>query len=466
MTPVPLLCNIDLSYGESSADDIDSSDEEGGLAVEHGEVMDATIPSCFTTAEQTIIDGVMLASIAPSTQRAYAVNWKKWVAFVEPRGLDVYLTSLTNDDRIKIMVLFSATCKTYRWDFSAILSSLKHQFTIAFQASSFLSDPILHKASTATKPNTKDESVRALHNVKLLIPYELIVWVRENYFTTDTRTLTSMMIYLATAVSYTFGFRFSNVGHDSNTQSTHAITAKYVTISISKDDTTFLLDASELGSIVSEISEYVVLAISFTVLSSKSVGNTALKNRPNGKMPVSFTLSRDVGGPSEIQLIEDLISWMSSSSRQPDDLFFSYQKQADPTTSKRLIRTEMATAIKAAASACGLDPKLFSTKSNRKAHATELGVSSHLSTLGDKALNKHWSKSSTAVGHYIGNSMVCPNTLTSVDAGTNQSLEDFQLSNAIVLNRGTSVPFSESDHRPVKKRIRKNIPKVLDGGCT
>ena len=468
------------SDDDGYSEEIVSSDDEVNSLGDAG--VEDTTAHTITSEELTIIEGVMNGSVAPGTQKVYDANWKKWTAFVGPRGLDIYLASLNNDDRVKLTVLFAATCKAYKWDFSHILSSMKHQFAIAFQGSAFLADPSVHKAATSVKPTTRDQAISALDHVKLLLPYDMVLWIRENYFQAIPVNLTSMMTYLATAISYTFGFRFSNVGHDSNVKGAHAITAQYVTFSVSTTGVTVSVNASELPAYLFDKAEYSVTAISFTVLSSKSVGRTALKNRPNGNMHVSFTLSKETGGPCEIQLITDIELWVLASSRLPGDLFFSYRNLEDPSKVKKLVRKEMSAAIKQAAVGCNLDPARFSTKSNRQAHATELVMISQHSTQGGQALNKQWSKESTAIGRYIGNSTSCPNTLTSVDAGTNQSLVEFHLGNAIVLSHGVKkhgtrtgkVHFSEevatnelscpseSTVQPAVKRVRKVCPQPVD----
>ena len=68
-------------------------------AVDHGEVMDATIPSCFTTAEQTNIDGVMQASIGPSTPPLPSLLQVEMVDYL---GLPLSSTCLNDDDLSQI----------------------------------------------------------------------------------------------------------------------------------------------------------------------------------------------------------------------------------------------------------------------------------------------------------------------------------------------------------------------------
>ena len=486
----PSFNNVEPSYFEETAAEPEPSDYDEELSVEDGDDEEdltennydlSKSASCFTQAEHDVIGGVMQDSIASGTQRGNAVNWKKWSAFIEPRGLDVYLTSINADDRIKMVVLFSAICKDHNWDFSAVITSMKHQFALAFQSSSFLNDLSVHKAAASVKVGTREQSVRALDNVKLLIPYDMISWIREKYFIEEPKNLTSMMIYLATAVSYTFGLRPSNLAHDSNTKGCHAVTAEYVTISVSIDGENCFLKGHEYNSKLPGLSPDMVTAISFTMLSSKSMQKTSLRNRPDGALPVSFTLTREFGGPKEIQLLEDLLMWIECSSRQSTDLFFSYKLPEDSKSGKKLTRAEMALAIKRAAVGCDLDPVHFSPKSTRKAYATELQGMIHQTSLVDKAMNKNWSKESSAISHYIGSSVACPNTLTTVDAGTNQSLVTFQLGNAIVLSHGAkktkarsaNVSFEEteptvepkdapeSDQPPDMKRTRQAQQQFL-----
>lgn len=319
------------------------------------------------------------ASVTENTRKGYERHWEEWRAFVrEVAGSDdPYLRGCRPTERAPLLAVFLQErhgSGLRNRGATAVSAGIRLQFVRALEPSEFFDEPVLTAARAACKATSAE--LRVIKNqgpsesVKLPLCQSLVASRRELNWTQrswDFPDIDRRALYLATIWAFDMGARVSEYTAAEKGGEDHCIRAGDLLFDFETGVTQFLVRGGE---------EYFARVRSGIEEKGNVVGCWVRgSTHKSGEMAKTKLIGRRT--PDEVQLLEDLVEWVTRSGVAPEDeLFGRYAAVRGKQSFKRLWPREIRGEVKAICLEAGLDPKYFSAHSLRK------GAQTHMSALG------------------------------------------------------------------------------------
>jgi hypothetical protein len=350
----------------------------------------------FTEAQVAAFGAFMgTGAIQPGSQVTYRQGWRLWCKDFLPalppaqRPCNVFLDNVAGDlNRALYVLAFGKYLfDTRGWRGRQVTRNFAHvryHFFSNIRDTAFLDHPIVGQARKAVQMDQGERVADVLRRVdSALLPmtYVLLDWAREKSWTAtpwDTdKGRGSKATYLATSLLMDTGNRVSSATGPTTdkvlgTLADHGVKTAQLEITVSKPSSkacfalagapavrSYLVNPKATKGATAELLFPRVESMTITFLTQKVVQDN--KGAPDGL----YYARRE---PRESRFMDDVLTWLLRCDKltEEDYLFTTYQlsPKRNAKTCKRLLqRRDVATLVKAAATAHGFDPARFSTSS-------------------------------------------------------------------------------------------------------
>jgi hypothetical protein len=319
-------------------------------------------------------------SVTGGTRRGYSLHWAQWCTFVEAigGGNDPFMRGYRPGDKAPMLALFlkDRHGRGLR-DKSATAASagVRLEFTMALEASGFFDDPIVTATrgacrSTAAERREKKDGGPSC-TVKLPLCESMVADRRGSNWTGrgwDYPDIDRRAVYLATTWAFDLGARISEYTAAEKGGEDHCVRAGDLTFDFETEDSSFLARGGE-GH--------------FELLRQGPAEGRAVGcwvracTQKTGEWSKTKLIGRR--SPSEAQLLDDLVEWITHAEIGPnDELFSRYATVRGRRSLNRFWPAQVRGEIKEICVGAGLDASYFSSHSLRKGgqtHMSALGVS-------------------------------------------------------------------------------------------
>ena len=310
--------------------------------------------------EQWLQEGLTKATI-----EKHKKGWTLWVRHVaaESHQSNVYLDHVSREEQVKMLVLFiRGVCLGSLGSKSAVesaMAAVHSSFTQTGRCGTIFScDAIKLARKSGVKKTASMEEYGFRNDKKLPVAYEMMEWLHTRYWVgRDWLTeVDSRMTYLASAIALDCLLRVSEYALVPD--SDHMLRCRDIAFELEGSSTTYqpgqVREArAVLGTSVRRVQIHIPKHRS-------KVGNS------DRKIFVNWRGADSVQG---VQLVQDLLDFCVREGGVGDTPLFSRVRKGR----KKLLNYDMVVAgVKAAAAACGLDPKDFSSHSYRIGGATAM----------------------------------------------------------------------------------------------
>lgn len=303
--------------------------------------------------------------LSKSTIDRHKKGWALWVrhVYAESHQGNVYLDSVNKQEQVKMLVLFiRGVCLGSHGNKSAVesaMAAVHSGFTQSGRCGAvFLGDVIKLARKSGVKKTVAIEDYAIRNDKKLPVAFEMMSWLRKEYWVgKDWLTeVDSRMIYLGSAVALDCLLRVSEYALVPD--SDHMIRCK---------DVSFELECSHVtcqpGQIGKTLSQYGGGVRRVQVHIPKFRSKVANSER---KIFLNWRGSKSIEG---VQLVKDLTEFCVREGGVGDTPLFSRERKGR----RKCLNYDMVVAgVKAAATACGLDRRDFSSHSYRIGGATAM----------------------------------------------------------------------------------------------
>lgn len=303
--------------------------------------------------------------LSEATTIRYKKSWTLWIKHIsaEGHGDNVYLDRVGREEQVKVIVLFiRSVCLGSQGSKTAMevaLAAVHAVFTQAGKSGAiFTSDTVRLARKSSIKKTAGMVAYEQRNDKKLPVAYEMLAWMRKHYWQ-DKDWLTqvdSRITYLASALALDGLLRVSEYAHVP--KSHHMLRCRDIAFELEGSAATFQpgeLRAARamLGSTVRRVQLHIPQHRSKVSKSERKI----------------FVNWRGIGSGDGLQLVEDLAEFCVREGGFGDAPLFSRVRNG---RMKLLNYHMIVTAVKAAAVACGLSPKDFSSHSLRIGGATAM----------------------------------------------------------------------------------------------
>ena len=320
---------------------------------------------------------ILQKAISAGTNRGYEPFEEVWLSFIESRfeGTDIFLSGWGEKDKRGVLVLFVDYLRGQRMSVSVGMAAVRHLFRSHLEDVSIFADACVQGAREACRPDPREVSLAKEQNLRLPVPFELIVELRRKFWE-GSRDVDDRMTYLGIMLAYSLCLRVGEYAHDSGTKGKHCMR---------NDDIYFLCEDGVQRS-PSELrlsQDAGVSSVMIIIRSSKT--DTTGRGRYEYVHPVT-TLHQ--------QLLVDLTWWARNSLSGSGENFLSRYREYKGRLSHKVLTREMVSkALKAGATTLGIDASRIST------HSLKIGGPSDMRAagVGDEQIRrktKHLSEAS------------------------------------------------------------------------
>lgn len=303
--------------------------------------------------------------LSKSTTDRHKKGWALWVDHVNAENhLDnVYLDRVGTQEKIKMLVLFiRGVCLGSHGNKSAVesaMAAVHSGFTQTGRCGAiFLGDAIKLARKSGVKKTVAGEDYAVRNDKKLPAAYEMMSWLRKRYWVgKDWATeVDSRMTYIGSAVALDCLLRVSEYAHVADTD--YMIRCRDVAFELEGSSVTY--QPGQLGKACTQFGTAVRRVQVHIPKFRSKVANSERKIFINWRGPES---------EEGAQLVRDLTEFCVREGGVGDTPLFSRVRKG---RRKHLNYDMVVTGVKAAATACGLDPKDFSSHSYRIGGATAM----------------------------------------------------------------------------------------------
>jgi hypothetical protein len=312
-----------------------------------------------------VVSNWIAGGLCESTLAKYQKGWNLWTQHIEAEGYgsNLYLDNVNRKEFIKVAVLFiRGVCLGSKGSMTAMeiaMTGVSSGFVRASKCTLLLRCDTIKLARKASIKQTVAMQIYGSRNDKKLpMVLDMLVWLRNQYWVgKDWLTqVDSKITYLGAAVANDGILRISEYALARG--SAHMMRCKDVAIEV-----TGLLTPVQPGELRQALSVpgRSVVRIQLHIPKHRSkVAGSERKINLNWRGPAS---------PYGIQLVADFVEFCLHEGGTGDDPLFSRIRHG---RTKLLNYDMVAHRVKASATACGLDPTVFSTHSCRSGGATAI----------------------------------------------------------------------------------------------
>lgn len=332
-----------------------------------------------------IIGQSISAKTRTNTYDRYVEGWVKFISDTWGYTGCAWLIGVDRLEQIAFIVLWLEHLSFEGLDINKGIPALRLLFTQNGGDPSLFSTEQVQRARTTLKAKTipgRDRSILREQHYRSPMILEMVEHLREVLWANPSGSADSVyqrMTYLAVAFAFNFGLRAQEICHSEPGNDAHALRTEDIVFEDAganrfTPEQVRKLSLTERSRIVTfrgEIRSDKGQAI------AESKGSDARKSAP--KRPLFISRSSSA---SEAQLLDDLIEWTEISFIKPGDLLFSrwsYSNSKKVLVNKRLLRKDVSSAQKLAASHLELPVSIFSSHCNRISTGAILKAGGHSS---------------------------------------------------------------------------------------
>lgn len=387
-------------------------------------------------------------AVSENTRRTYQAaqgHWQRFV-FIIGRDDDPWLLQ-ESDEEIEILLIgfmhwyktgqlfeeiFSTDVGRSQSSFTTVMAGVRHFFVSsgASHLASLLNSEVVAKARKGVGRMVSDRTIPD-GNAKLPITADFLdlIWADIPTFPDNPTEWKRFMIALGTSFCYNFVWRVSNLTDETTV---HGLRCSDVTIVVSDN-----------GVVTTVPFPWVDIDWDAEV----NIYLCQMTNKTSQQHEHISTLTSREG--RDAFLIGHIRSWITAahwSSHQ--DLFFCLRYQSDHNGKeyvKSLRRVDVATVVKDAASALGLDPSLYSTQSCRKGGSTTMYLNN--ASIEDIQHQAGWTRQSPMFSRYVRMHNSTPGALASTQTEQVHQSQLLLMQNTR-LNRGRTRPSVSTSRNP------------------